>query len=66
MKVPKVGDVVYGYQDISDRIGELAFLCSTQEHVAYTFPEINKEIKEEKSWNGALTDTIIWKLERIR
>ena len=46
MKMPKVGECVYAFQfNYGERIGELEFLTSTQEHATGSLKLLNKEIK---------------------
>ena len=75
MKMPKVGECVYAFQfNYGERIGELEFLTSTQEHATGSLKLLNKEIKSadterRESCDPPDTeeyDTVLWAMIRIK
>lgn len=46
MKIPKIGESIYGFQFPGNRIGELEFCTSTQEHVCKKLANLKSEIRD--------------------
>lgn len=78
---PKVGDIVYGFQNIEERAGETTFLCSTQTNCTTNLAEGEGEVLEGICYEGLVEidgkdvpsydpelgkNLVIWEMKRIR
>jgi len=69
VKIPEIGDRLYGYQWKGNRVGELEFICATQEHVCKNLKTLEKEIDdtwEENVEEGHDPEPIVYLLVRIK